>query len=209
MPNVIIEVPPMVAMVKELEAKIRADRNLQPTDQVKVAMTVAAGLTKPFADLITEALEFNGKSASGNGANFVRKDYSNQDREPVDFEAIIQELVNFRPDIVIPVGNVDAIKEIAKPLEVNWPYLYPRAEFLATSEAVIPTRTLSSRATRISVSVSVGSTTADTNRDRTTTRTSSATTPCSHTRPGPRLSIRTMPCTPLPMRRLQRGVSQS
>ena len=114
---------PVSRIVADLvEAPLRAAHQL--TDgRMRVALVrhgSTAGLS--FSDALVAQVRFNGKSVLDNGADFREVVLPDDDPEAA---ARIDQLVAFRPDVVVLVGQGELTAPILKPLEAAWPARAP------------------------------------------------------------------------------------
>ena len=144
LPNSADEVPAIAQVVEEVEAKVRADRSLAPTDPVKLAMLVRSDDSGTrLADLATAVVTVNGALVgdSSNDDFFLRRDHENPadfpDSEP-DYADDINAMLDFEPDIIILLGGTEGMLRISSAMEEEWPDGVPRPEYVASSTAVNP-----------------------------------------------------------------------
>jgi branched-chain amino acid transport system substrate-binding protein len=122
-PSDSIQAVPLANLVEYVEARIRARQELNPTDQIRLAITVKGdAYGKGLANAVTKLLQFNGKDATANGVNFLQLDFADPSTgASVDFPGIVADIVDFAPDIVIPLGTNESVKSIVGGIEAAWP----------------------------------------------------------------------------------------
>ncbi|WP_394848897.1 ABC transporter substrate-binding protein [Pendulispora brunnea] len=128
-PNDIIQGEVVPEVVKKLEAAIRNDLALQPTDKIRVAIVHrgdAAG--SAIATEVVNNLTFNGAKAleTANKDYFKNYDYGDPLLNPNDSEAKYADFAGdirqtFWPHIVITAGSTaEVVTKIMKPAEEKW-----------------------------------------------------------------------------------------
>ncbi len=128
-PSDSIQAIPLRLLVSEVEEDVRNEQGLQPSDSIRVAMTVkgdAYGLG--LADAVLSGLTFNGQSAAANSGNFQRYNYGDGENPNVDFVPALA--TDFKPHIVIALGTNEAIADILAGVEDNWPSGTPRPRYV-------------------------------------------------------------------------------
>jgi hypothetical protein len=103
----------------------RAENYVNPPDAagsrppIRLALVNSdTSLTSEMASLVESTLVLNGVSAAENGSAFYRRFVlSNAD----SYAKALEELVEFRPHIVVSVADDQWIYDVLFPLEVNWP----------------------------------------------------------------------------------------
>ena len=122
-PSDALQAIPLADLVSQTEIVVRTAQNLMPTDPIRV-VTVAKGdaYGLGLANALTPLIQFNGKSASDNGNNFRPKQYDDPSVNPnFDYAALINDIVQFKPHIVLPLGTNEGITEVMQGIEASWP----------------------------------------------------------------------------------------
>lgn len=118
LPSDSFQVNAIALELKELEKEIRTARGLQPTDKIKVAVAYRNDTWgKSMFSAIQKVLEFNGTDIVGNGSSFLGKEYDPSG----DISSVAAPIVAFQPDVIIPLGFLEAITGIGLNVESNWP----------------------------------------------------------------------------------------
>jgi branched-chain amino acid transport system substrate-binding protein len=121
-------------LVTDLEAEVRIEQSLAPTDAVRVAMVSKSdAFGTGLSDAMLEKLTFNGKNALDNGKNFLQKVYPETASEGFDFSSIVSELTGFAPHIVLLVGTQEIVDGVLAKVEASWPVGTPRPRHLLTA----------------------------------------------------------------------------
>lgn len=125
-PSDVLQATAMVQLVeKEVEPAVRAALMLAASDKIKLAVVhkgdaYGGGLG---AALFT-SLRFNKASPSANEGSYKQIDYGDPLKMPgtiaASYAAAVDELVAFKPHILITVGTAEAVTEIFAKLEEKW-----------------------------------------------------------------------------------------
>jgi branched-chain amino acid transport system substrate-binding protein len=105
-----------------LEVQLRAsDAGLGAAGIMRV------GLLRPrstagsaFSDAVFRSLRFNGKSALDNGYDFRELTYDDT-KAKTEYPAKVEELLRFRPHLILYAGGASILREVFTPLEAAWP----------------------------------------------------------------------------------------
>lgn len=132
-PSPLLDVPVRADWVKRVERRIRAQRALAPTAQLKVVFVNITDTGYPeWAAASIAALRVNEKTATENGANFVRITRTSADTDAFGFA---REIVGHRPDIIIGMGFGAYWHTQAMPaIEAYWPSDKPRPNYVMASD---------------------------------------------------------------------------
>jgi branched-chain amino acid transport system substrate-binding protein len=121
-PSDAIQAIPLAELVNTTEARIRDQLDLDPADQIKVAISYkddAYGFG--LYNALTNILRFNGKTPTANGANFVTVKYADPSGgATVDFPGAVAKMLAIDPHIVIPLGTNESITGIIANVEKAW-----------------------------------------------------------------------------------------
>jgi len=128
-PNDVIQGQVVPAVTSNMEATLKAEIGLQPSDKIKVAMVHrgdAAG--SAIAAEVIKNLVFNGASAtaSANSLYFQEYNYGDPLADAAGSEAKYSQFAadmssTFHPHIVITAGSTaEVVTKIMKPVEANW-----------------------------------------------------------------------------------------
>jgi branched-chain amino acid transport system substrate-binding protein len=122
-PSDIFQADALAQYLPEVEAKVRADLALAPTDSIRVAIlhkgdAYGSGLGKAFE----KKLVFNGKEAldPANANHYLRIDYGNPDdpdANPPTYGSAVVQAQELQPNIVLIFGTNEGISDIFEPLE--------------------------------------------------------------------------------------------
>lgn len=120
-------------LIEYLEAQIREDRGLAPTDKVKLAYLVASDQSTPADELVLE-LTINGELALDDPEHFRRIDFDSDDS---DLNVPAAELLAFQPDIIITSTGPEVVDlGLIATVEEEWPDGDPKPEWKITSTTV-------------------------------------------------------------------------
>ncbi len=110
----------------QIEAKVRTDLGLTPTDKIKIAIVHKGdAYGEGLAKALEQNLMFNGDAATNQIDTFYKRiDYGNPDdtmTKPTKYPETVSEMVsNFRPHILFSLGTDEAVLDIVKPIEEQW-----------------------------------------------------------------------------------------
>jgi hypothetical protein len=127
--------PTYAALLKQTEKHLRAKRQLAAGAQIKVAVvTTPDAFDAELANKVTPLLSFNqGKSVKQNGDNYLLRSFGTTD--PDEIAPIIDEIIEFRPDIVVSAASdvMTKINGVVEQVEARWEVLpdgYPLPTFI-------------------------------------------------------------------------------
>lgn len=122
-PSDALQAIPLVKLVADFEAEVRAQLTLDPSDKITVAMTVKGdAYGTGLASAASAKLVFNGAPAVQQTNEFVRKDYPDTG---ADFETLTDDVVAKRPHIVLLIGTTEAVADVLPKIETKWSGLSP------------------------------------------------------------------------------------
>ena len=100
-------VPTYTELLKLAEKRLRKERDMQPGDQLKVALvTTKDAFDSELAIAVEQALVFNSLSASDNGANYFPVTLNGDDPKlKTQLETTAQDIIDFGPDVVISTAS--------------------------------------------------------------------------------------------------------
>ena len=126
-PSDAVQAVPIAGLVTPIEAQVRAEQMLMASDQIRVAIVDKGdAYGTGLADAVTPQLMFNGKAAADNGDNFKRLDYPDTSGvENPDFSAIVQGILDLKPQIVLLFGTTETAKFLFPAIEQAWGDLNP------------------------------------------------------------------------------------
>jgi branched-chain amino acid transport system substrate-binding protein len=134
-PSDAVQAVPLALLLAQLETRIRADLALAPDQPIRVA-TAAKGDAYGMGlfDALTPIVSFNGKSATQNlaDATFLPTTYDDPTTMSVNFTTVVDQLVAFKPHIVLPLGTTEGVTEIMAGVEAKWSGAAPRPRYLFT-----------------------------------------------------------------------------
>ncbi|MBW2524071.1 MAG: ABC transporter substrate-binding protein [Deltaproteobacteria bacterium] len=121
-PSDAIQAIPLAALVTQAEARIRTEQSIPTAETIRLA-TASKGdaYGSGLFDSLTELMIFNGQSASDNGADFLPTSYPDPSSQTVDFSEVVNDIVDFAPHIVIPLGTNEGVTDIMQGVEDAWP----------------------------------------------------------------------------------------
>jgi branched-chain amino acid transport system substrate-binding protein len=109
------------SFVSEIEKRVRTTQHMRETDTVRLAMLVRRGyLGSSIAEIATDQLRVNRKSAAANEHDFDRVDYD-EHLDPAAASAVAREIVSFRPHIVVTAGLTELAESVVPGVEEQWP----------------------------------------------------------------------------------------
>jgi ABC-type branched-subunit amino acid transport system substrate-binding protein len=125
-PSDVLQATAMVQLVEQhIEKEIRATQMLAMTAQIKVAVvhkgdTYGGGL----GNALFKTLRFNGKTPAANAENYLQIDYGDPLKTPdamaANYTKAVNDLVAFKPNIIITVGTTEAVTEVFAKVEEKW-----------------------------------------------------------------------------------------
>lgn len=131
LPNAISLVDGVIPLVEDVESKVREARAIAPEDDIKLALTVAGdSLDLSIGNPVSSRLIINGRSTSDNPDTFRRFDYDDPTTDEVDFSSLVSQLISFRPEIIVNVGQIELYDALIPLIEDNWPDAAPRPEYV-------------------------------------------------------------------------------
>lgn len=113
--------PAYVELLKLSELHVRNAHDIADETDIKVALvTTKDAFDAELADALTPVLEFNGKSATGNGGNFEM--FTIGDKP--DFAALALEISTFRPDIIVSAASEQLLMNngLEQTLHEDWEF---------------------------------------------------------------------------------------
>ncbi len=114
--------PTYTELLKLAEKRLRMDRKLLDTDQLKVALvSTNAAFDSDLTDAVEPLLRFNGdKTAQGNGDNYS---FIKLDAADPQLPQTADDIIGFGPDIVISTASTLFSKDhgLLQIIEENWP----------------------------------------------------------------------------------------
>jgi branched-chain amino acid transport system substrate-binding protein len=121
-PSDAIQAIPMSFLAGQIESSVRQKLGLAAGDKIRVAMTVKGdAYGTGLAEAILPQLSFNGKPAidASNSEQFLRVDYP--DEATFDFAPLLNQVVSFKPHMVIVLGTNEGIQKVTTGIEAAWP----------------------------------------------------------------------------------------
>lgn len=131
----------------EIEAQVRMDLGLMPSDKIKVAIlnkgdAYGSGLAKA----LEKKLVINGKPATdqANSASYLRVDYGNPDDptvNPTKYPQAVSQTLAFKPNVTLIFGANEGITDIFAKIEEQWngaPMVTYRSQFIFSDAGEIP-----------------------------------------------------------------------
>ena len=125
-PSDVLQATAMIQLVqKELEPAVRTTLTLTATDKIRMVVVhkgdaYGAGL----GSALFNGLRFNGVSPSMNGETLYRQfDYGDPQKVTdiaAKYKSTVEEIVKFKPHIIITVGTTEAVTEIFSKVETQW-----------------------------------------------------------------------------------------
>lgn len=109
-----------------VEPEIRTSLMLQKTDKIRLAVVNKGdAYGSGLAAAIFKSVTFNGTSAAMNGDQYLQIDYGDADKlSPDDLQkklaAAVDQIVAFKPHILVTIGTNEAIPGFFTPLEKKW-----------------------------------------------------------------------------------------
>jgi ABC-type branched-subunit amino acid transport system substrate-binding protein len=121
-PSDAIQAIPLAELVAQAESRIRVEQSLASTDAIRLA-TASKGdaYGQGLFDSLTQVLQFNSKGATDNGADFLPTTYADPSSQTVDFSSVVNDIVDFEPHIVLPLGTNEGVTDIMQGVEDAWP----------------------------------------------------------------------------------------
>lgn len=119
-----VALPIAAILSKFLEPKLRAARSFAAGSPIRVALLRHSdGYGQSLAGALFEQARFNQKSLLENGSNFHELVVTDT---PGSQSSIVDDLLKFRPHVLICVSPSRDAKGILEPLEARWPTRDPR-----------------------------------------------------------------------------------
>lgn len=131
----------------EIEAQVRADLGLMPSEKIKVAIlnkgdAYGSGLAKA----LEKKLVINGMPATdqANNGNYLRVDYGNPDdpmMNPTKYPQTVAQTLAFKPHVTLVFGANEGVTEIFAKIEEQWngaPMVTYRSQFIFSDAGEIP-----------------------------------------------------------------------
>jgi serine/threonine protein kinase/ABC-type branched-subunit amino acid transport system substrate-binding protein len=122
-----------------LEASVRSDPRVGPHQAIRVASLrpkQAAGAA--LADALFAKLHYNGKGALENGSDFREIAFDADASEgSVELARATEELLAFKPNVIIFAGGRAIVRSVFEPLETRWPAGAPRPRYVSIA-AIYP-----------------------------------------------------------------------
>ena len=131
-------------MTSKLEPDLRASPGgvLGATDTLRLAIVHKGdAYGTGLADALFETINYNKKSAAGNGAAFKSIDYGDPTTPDAEarYKAAVDALLAYQPHVVIVIGTSEGVTKVFAPLETNWPGTAAfRPRYILTDGAEIP-----------------------------------------------------------------------
>lgn len=112
--------------MSDIEAKVRADDNLMPTDKISVAVLFKGdAYGKGLADALAPKLAWNGgTSDQTDTAHYYAEDYGNPDDPMTDmphYTTTVSNAIGKSPHVVFIFGTNEGITDIFEKIEEGWP----------------------------------------------------------------------------------------
>jgi ABC-type branched-subunit amino acid transport system substrate-binding protein len=126
-PNDVQRGPMMIQQINALEAQLKAERHV---DAIKLAVAYRDDALGTGTRVSLNPLVLNGKplidpTNLGMNVRIDRYDFSQLDQH-----GLIEQYVQFAPDIVVLAGTADIVPNVMLPLEQRWPDDKPRPVYL-------------------------------------------------------------------------------
>jgi branched-chain amino acid transport system substrate-binding protein len=131
----------------EIEAQVRADLGLMPSEKIKVAIlnkgdAYGSGLAKA----LEKKLVINGKPATdqSNNGSYIRVDYGNPDDptvNPTKYPQTVAQTLAFKPHVTLVFGANEGVTDIFAKIEEQWngaPMVSYRSQFIFADAGEIP-----------------------------------------------------------------------
>lgn len=147
-----IQALPLAALVPGIEAQVRAQLKLMPTEKIKLALAVKGdAYGTGLADAVSAQLKFNGASPSdpANTNFFKRFDYDDGENKNYDFAPVVTSIKDFAPHVLLVLGTNEGITKIMGGVESAWPTTGtppPRPRYLFPDGGRLPELTMATMA---------------------------------------------------------------
>ncbi len=124
-PSDVLQATAMIKLVEEhVEKEVRTALTLPMTAQIKLAVVhkgdaYGAGL----GSALFKGLRFNGKTPAANADNYLQIDYGDPLKVTdiaANYVKAVNDLVAFKPHVIITVGTTEAVTEVFAKLEEKW-----------------------------------------------------------------------------------------
>lgn len=134
-PTDVQRAPLMNSQIGELEARLKAERKVKYVKLGVVFRDDALGIGTRTG---LNSLIINGEPIShpvnlGTNVRISAYDYSMPNQN-----AIVEEHLEFAPDIMVLAGTAEAISHVMKPLEERWPARNPRPHYVLIDSVKVP-----------------------------------------------------------------------
>jgi branched-chain amino acid transport system substrate-binding protein len=142
-PAITYSLPLMKEWVTRLEAEIRAERGMAPTDKLKVVTLGPRDVdssTSGYLDALKD-LTINGAPASTEADNYREVNpLATINGSSTDYFATAQAVADFKPDIVVTLEARDFHLWYLPLIEASWSATGPKPHYVTTESAAFPRR---------------------------------------------------------------------
>jgi branched-chain amino acid transport system substrate-binding protein len=124
-PSDVIQAMAMIQLVeKEIEPAVRTKLMLTSTDKIKLAVVHKGDASgSGLGGALFSGLRFNGASPASNADNYKEIDYGDPLKVTdiaANYKKAVDEIVAFKPHILITVGTTEAVTEVFANIEAKW-----------------------------------------------------------------------------------------